>query len=133
MARVTKRDRKRPGKRRRWKPTRSNPPPEWILPPQLWAALGASFVDERWCEAAARKLAQLKARYDAGDGSALFEALDLNTSIMVPWVAEAYAKGWGRYLRYETKTLDEAFGVERPKKQHIEAARKRELLRPQII
>jgi hypothetical protein len=122
------------GKRRRWAPIRQHTrPPEWILPPQFWSALGATFVDERWCEAAAQALARLKARHDAGDGRALFEALDLNTSIMVPWIAEAYAKGWGRYLRHEAKTLDEAFGVERPKGQHFEAARKRERLRPQII
>src|SRR5262245_50980225 len=86
------------GKRRRWAPKQPNPPGEWILPPQYWEGLGAPFVDQRWLATIAPKLMELKARYDAGDGNALFEALDLNRFILVSWIAEGFAKGWGRYL-----------------------------------
>jgi hypothetical protein len=133
MARETKQDGKS-GKRRRWKTRRPNPPPELILPPQLRSALGLSpAFDRRYFDAVDRELMKLHKRYDDGDRSALLDAIYMLGVFFPAWVREGFVEALAQYQQYNVKTLDEAFGVKRLKGQHLKAARKRELLRPQII
>src|SRR5262249_36768934 len=117
------------------KPRRSNPPPELILPPQVRSALGLSpAFDRRYFDWVDQELVRLHKRYDDGDRSALLDAIYVLGVILPAWVREGFAEAWWtRYCQYKVKTLDEAFGIKRPQGQHLKAARKRELLRPQII
>jgi hypothetical protein len=132
MVRETKQDGKR-GKRRRWKARRPNPKPEVILPPSLWSALGLP-IDRRWFAAADQVLVELHRRYDDGDRSALLDAIDVLSGFFVPaWVREGFHEAWTQYRQYKVATLDQAFGVARPEGQHLKKARKRELLRWQIM
>lgn len=123
---------KRGGKRRRWKPIRSNPPPELILPPYLRSALGLT-LDQGWFEAADRALMWCHKRYDAGDRSALLDAVEVLGSFFPAWVREGFVEAWTRYRQYDVQTLDQAFGIKRSKGLHLDKARDRELLRPQIV
>lgn len=135
MAREVKKDGKggkRRGKRRRWRTSRPKPPPELILPPHLRSALGLSF-DRGWFDAADRALMWCHKRYDGGDRSALLDAIDVLSVFFPAWVREGFAKAWAQYRQHNVKTLDQAFGIKRPKGQHLKAARAREVLRPQIV
>jgi hypothetical protein len=124
---------KRRGKRRRWRTARPNPPPELILPPVLRAALGLKPAHRHWFVATDRALAALHRRHDAGDRSALLDAIEVLSHNFPVWVRDGFLAAWWRYCRYDVATLDEAFGVERRKGQHLAPAQKRELLRPQVI
>src|SRR5262249_35006551 len=114
-------------KRRRWKPAQPSKKPELLLPPH------EGWVDRDWFAAADRELVKLHERYNHGDNRAVLEAIDILSAAFPDWLRQAYFVAWGRYCRYEVDTLDQAFGVERPKGQHIEDARKREELRKPIL
>ena len=134
MARARSGEAKKSGKRRRWKLVRHDRPPELILPPPLRAALGLrQKLDPCWFEAADRALAQCHARYDGGDKSALLDAVDVLAVYFPSWAQEAFAKAWSDYRQHAAATLDEAFGIERPKGQHQKEARAREVLRGSIL
>ncbi len=66
-----------------------------------------------------QKLEQWKKEHEAGDGTALFHAVAfcLNLGIDTPsWAITAFNAAW--YIRYEggeSRTLDEAFNVSRPR------------------
>jgi hypothetical protein len=120
-------------KRRRWKTEKPATPPQLVLPQHLRAALGWP-VDPDWPAAANRALELCHERYDHGDKGALLDAVEiLLNGGSPPWVREAFAAAWSNYRQYEAVTLDEAFGVERPKGSHPKRARERETLRPQIM
>jgi hypothetical protein len=90
--------------------------------------------DRGWFDAANQDLVKLYKRYDAGDRSALLDAIYLLSGAFFPaWVREGFTEAWAQYRQYNVQTLDQAFGIKRPKGQHLEAARKRELLRPLIV
>jgi len=120
------------GKRRRWKPIRANPPPEWIFPPYMRSALGGP-IDPNWFKVIDRELVRCHERFDRGDKTAVLDALLVIAATFPAWLREATSSALLAYLHYTVKTLDEAFEVERPKGQHFKDARKREVLRPQII
>ena len=66
----------------------------------------------------ARLLAAYEVRFDQGDRAALFEALDVvarTGSPMPPWVAVEFIRCWETWLRYEVRSLDEAFRIGRVK------------------
>jgi hypothetical protein len=125
---------KRRGKRRRWAIRRHSRPPELILPPQLRTALGLKEpVDPRWFAAADRELVEYHKRYDAGDKSAVLDAIEIMSCFFPPWLREAYMSARMAHLRHAVATLDEAFGVERPRGKHLTGAREREMLRGLIM
>jgi hypothetical protein len=74
------------------------------------------------------KLNVLKRRYISGDKTALIDTLKMyidNDRTELPnWVASAVFKALNQWRDCEVKTLDEAFGVERPKNFDLEAARR---------
>jgi hypothetical protein len=134
MAKATKKGGKggKGGKQRRWKIVPHSRPPEVILPPQLRTAMGWP-VDPRWFAAADQALIQCHERYDAGDKSALLDAVEILSVFFPPWAREAYGSAWAAYRQYAVATLDQAFGVERSGGKHLAKARTREMLRWQIM
>lgn len=70
---------------------------------------------------------RVTARDEAGnftDGDALLEALITAASLGLPmpqWLAGRVAQAVSSYRNYEVKTLDEAFGVQRPKGKRLDA------------
>lgn len=84
----------------------------------------------------ARMVERLRLQYEAGDHSALLEALDFCARAgMTPplWLAEAYCKAYENWTTYRAKTLDEAFGVSRKKGMHIERAALRKRLKARVV
>jgi hypothetical protein len=72
--------------------------------------------------------------FEAGDAKFLLEAIDFcarSGSKLPLWAAEAWCARYGKWCRYEAKTLDQAFGVER-KGEHISARKRREWLKPRV-
>lgn len=70
----------------------------------------------------------LRLRYERGDGAALLTAVknclafdDLKTP---GWVAQAFSEGINRYTCFKAKTVDEAFGIKRPKNFRLHTARR---------
>lgn len=67
-----------------------------------------------------------KAGVEAGDGHAVLEALALAASLNLPmpvWLSSAVTSAVATYQNHDAKTLDEAFGVSRPKGQQKHAVR----------
>ncbi len=61
---------------------------------------------------------EFRRRYDAGETRALFDAISscLAHGIKAPdWVWQAYHVAWLKWSMADCRTLDEAFGVARPK------------------
>ena len=59
---------------------------------------------------------ECRKRFEAGEANALLDALDYcarSGSAMPLWLAEAFCTRYDKWLRYDAKTLDQAFGVER--------------------
>jgi hypothetical protein len=59
---------------------------------------------------------ECRKRFEAGEAKALLDALDYcarSGSAMPVWLVEAFCACYGKWLRYDVKTLDQAFGVER--------------------
>ena len=48
------------------------------------------------------------------------------------WLSNAYSSSYVAWLKYQVKTLDQAFGVQR-KGQRIPGRRERELLKPRVV
>jgi hypothetical protein len=72
--------------------------------------------------------------FEAGDPKALLEAIDFcarSGSAMPLWLAEAFCARFDKWSRYEVKTLDQAFGVER-KGERISNRKHREWLKPRV-
>jgi hypothetical protein len=64
----------------------------------------------------AHALAELQAKHEAGDPLALLRALEIVLTFQRPapeWVARAFAEGLRRFERFESATLDHAFGIKR--------------------
>jgi hypothetical protein len=120
------------GKQRRWKAVRSRNPVEVILPPHIRSAMGERS-DPRWSVAADQALVQCHERYDRGDKRAVLDAIEILSAFFPPWLREAYVAAWTAHRQYTVETLDQAFGIVRPKGLHLERARKREQLRWQIV
>lgn len=77
-------------------------------------------------------LDELKGFYDKTEnGYFVLVALSfcIQNGILIPdWAGWAFHKHWYRWIRYEVRTLDEAFNCQWPKGKHLDAARrKREL------
>jgi hypothetical protein len=119
-------------KRKSWRSNKPAQPPDLILPPDIRAALGWP-PDPRWLRAADRESKKCRERFERGDKLAPFDAIALWSIFFPAWAKDAFFKAWFAYRSYEAVTLDQAFGVERPKGQHIKKAREREVLRWQIL
>jgi hypothetical protein len=111
-------------KRRRWKPNTTGNRPELILPP-----------DPRFFHASDLLLKRYHERFDRGDKLALLAAVDLcgRAGLLPLWARNAFADAWSAYRRYQVPTLDQAFGVERPKGKHFDTRSERERLRELIL
>lgn len=73
-------------------------------------------------------------RFEAGDPKAFFWAVDycLRTRTATPlWLAQAWCEGFDKWVRYEAKTLDQAFGVER-KGERVSDRKRRLRLQPRV-
>ncbi|MGK7059827.1 hypothetical protein BjapCC829_24765 [Bradyrhizobium barranii] len=73
-------------------------------------------------------------RFEAGDPKALLEALDLfcrSGDKMPLWMREALIARLDPFLRYEIKSLDQAFDVER-KRERISSRKMRLALQPAV-
>lgn len=65
--------------------------------------------------------------YESGNSYALLRAVTTcaRAGVAIPeWAAEAFLHATNRWFRMETRTLDEALGVEWPKGKHFERARR---------
>ena len=77
---------------------------------------------------------ECRKRFEAGEVKALLDALDYcarSGSSMPVWLAEAFCACYGKWLRYDVKTLDQAFGVER-KGERISDRKFRESLKAPV-
>jgi hypothetical protein len=74
-------------------------------------------------------------RFDQGDNRAVLDAVELcgQAGLLPLWVRNAFSEAWSAYRHYKAATLDQAFGVERLKGEHIDTRREREELREQIL
>jgi hypothetical protein len=73
-------------------------------------------------------------RFKAGDPKALLEAIDYcarSGSAMPLWLGEAVCARFDSWFRYEVKSLDQAFDVER-KGERISNRQSRERLKPRV-
>jgi hypothetical protein len=74
-------------------------------------------------------------RFEDGEAAALFEAIDYcarSGTAMPVWLAEAFCSRYIAWLKYQVKTLDQAFGVER-KGERIPERRERESLKLRVV
>jgi AraC-like DNA-binding protein len=111
-------------KRRRWTPNSTGERPELIIPP-----------DPRFFRAIDLLLKRYHERFDQGNKLALLEAVDLcgRAGLLPLWVRNAFGDAWSAYRRYQVPTLDQAFGVQRPKGKHFDTRSERERLRELIL
>jgi hypothetical protein len=73
-------------------------------------------------------------RFEAGDATFLLHAIDYcarSGSAMPLWLGEAVCARFDSWFRYEIKSLDQAFGVER-KGERISNRNSRERLKPHV-
>jgi hypothetical protein len=64
--------------------------------------------DRGWFDAANQDLVKLYKRYDAGDRSALLDAIYLLSGAFFPaWVREGFTEAWAQYRQYNVQTLDQ--------------------------
>jgi hypothetical protein len=73
-------------------------------------------------------------RFEAGEAKALLDAIDFcarSGSVMPLWLVEAFCARYDKWSRYDVKTLDQAFGVER-KGERISDRKLRESLKPRV-
>jgi hypothetical protein len=73
-------------------------------------------------------------RFEAGDAKALLEAIDFcarSGTAMPLWLGEAVCARFDRWFRYDVKSLDQAFGVER-KGERISDRKLRQSLQPRV-
>jgi hypothetical protein len=73
-------------------------------------------------------------RFEAGEARALLDALDFcarSGRAMPLWLAEAFCASYEKWQRYDVKTLDQAFCVER-KGERIPNRKLRESLKPGV-
>jgi hypothetical protein len=79
---------------------------------------------------------EYRRRYADGDNLALLEAADHchSTGRALPAdLATAHCTRFGSWRRDQVRTLDEAFGVERPKGQHFDELKKRSCDRMDVL
>ena len=84
----------------------------------------------------ARLVEQCRERFEAGNPTALLDAIDACARAALPmpmWVVSAFCERYARWASYEAETLDAAFDVERRKGMHVGKAAYREWLRPRIV
>ena len=84
----------------------------------------------------AARLDQHCKRFLAGESVALLDVIEICATFRVPlprWAADEFVKRFLSWADFSVPTLDEAFGVKRPKGMHLKARRHRELLRYGIL
>jgi hypothetical protein len=73
-------------------------------------------------------------RFEAGDGKALLDAIDMSArsgTALPMWAVDAWCSRYLEWSTFNAASLDDAFGVKRPKGLHVgeRAARERQKLR----
>ena len=79
---------------------------------------------------------QCRERYEAGDDLALLDAVDIciRSGTTVPvWAANAFSDRYLAWRSFQTKTLDDAFKVHRPKGAHLSTRARRQQLLPMVV
>jgi hypothetical protein len=85
---------------------------------------------------AARIFKELEERLAAGDGYALLTAVDLCVRTgrpVPPPFAQAFCDRLDEWFRYRMRSLDQAFTVQRPQRQHFDKLKERSRLRPIVV
>ncbi len=73
-------------------------------------------------------LEELQIRYERGDKVALFRAIGYcgkNNLLLPEWLIQSFCDSWYKWVRYDVKTLGEAFEIEWPKGKSLAAAKKK--------
>jgi hypothetical protein len=88
-----------------------------------------------------RKLSALlvekcRKQFEEGEAAALLDAVDYCARSAMPlplWAAQAFCDRYISWVQFRAGTLDEAFGVTRPKGKHTGKRATRERLRPRVV
>ncbi len=78
-------------------------------------------------------LEDYRRRFEAGNGAALLSAIAFCGQQHIPmprWLVETFYSRWSSWNRFQSRTLDEAFGVESPKGWRFGAQRRYSHLEP---
>lgn len=101
--------------------------PDWSYEQALAAGdEGPHSPFQRW-QAWVLMMDAYRASFDEGEKVSLLDALRLCAVHNLPlpsWVADGYAAGYAQWRHHSVATLDDAFGVVRPKGTHLRAKRK---------
>lgn len=94
----------------------------------------------------AQMVEKLRRKYEGGvddqdreqppDPAALLDAIDFCARAGMPmprWLAEAWCARYEDWMLFRAKSLDEAFGVSRPKGMHIDGAAQRQRLKARVV
>jgi hypothetical protein len=82
-----------------------------------------------------KQIEQLRKQYEAGDNAALLDAVEFHAyaGIAMPaWVATGYCNRYADWCTFQTRTLDDAFGVSR-KGMRLKDHARRERLKRRVI
>ena len=83
----------------------------------------------------ARLIEERRKQFEAGDAAALLDAVDLcarSGTAMPLWVVEAFCERYLDWRLLRAKTLDDAFGVKRPKNMRFHDQARRERLKARV-
>jgi hypothetical protein len=84
----------------------------------------------------AQLVEQRRRQFDAGQGWALLDAIDLCARTAQPlpmWIVDAFGARYLDWLHYRAPTLDVAFDVVRPKRAKLRALARREAQRASVV
>jgi hypothetical protein len=117
-------------KRQRWTKVQHETKPVLLLPP---TEAGAPVLPA-WRAAADQQLVECRQRYNAGDKYAILDALYIRVhDFPEQWLRDAVMNALDAHYQYAAETLDQAFGIKRPKGKGFAAARRDALLREPIL
>lgn len=86
--------------------------------------LGAAVVEQR------------RKQFEAGQDWALLDAVNFcarERMAMPVWLVNAFCDRYMKWYLFKVRTLDEAFGVERPKRARIKDRARHEWLKPRVV
>ena len=79
---------------------------------------------------------KLRERFEAGDEGALLDAVDCSARGGIPlavWAANAFCERYMQWARFQAKSLDASFKVERRKGAHLKDRARREMLKWRVV
>ena len=96
-----------------------------LIPAEYMLVEEARQIIDWWV---ARLLEYLRLRYEAGDGIAIIDAVNICAGYTLPlpeWAALAFCDKYSQLLSYEFRTLDQAFGAFHRKHLDVDAQERR--------